>query len=221
MSFKKTFNLKDIKNSIDKSLKLYGNLNCVYLHNPRNEIKDWNKIIKVLEDYKKKMLIKKIGISLAKDFFFKNNIINKFDVVMDEFNLLRTNNIDRINKINSEFIVRSVFANGLLAKKKITKLKLTGNDQRKNWLNKERAECIEKQIQYIKEKFLIDLRILSLSLILTLNKFDKMIIGVKNVYQVRWLADNLKNIKKLKKKELNYILNLNKKKFYQNKKMIY
>ena len=53
---KKTFKIKDIKESIEKSLKLYRNLNTVYLHNPRKEIKNWEIIIKILREYKKKRI---------------------------------------------------------------------------------------------------------------------------------------------------------------------
>ena len=220
-SFKKTFNIRDVKNSIEKSLKLYGNLNTIYLHNPRNEIKNWEIIIKILKEYKKKGLIKKIGISLAKDYFFKKEIINKFDLFMDEFNLLRANNYKKIDKINSKFVVRSVFANGILAKNNIKNIKFSKNDHRKTWLNKKRIDTIDSQIGILKNKFSSDLRILSLRLIISLKKVDKIIIGVKSIDHVNWLSNNLKKIKKLSKKDLDYILNLNKKKFFLKKKLIY
>lgn len=219
--FKKTFKIKDIKNSIDNSLKLYENLNHIYLHNPRKEIKNWERTIKVLQEYKKKGLIKKIGISLARDYFFERKIINKFDVLMDELNLLRTENFKRIGKINPKLVVRSAFANGLLTKKKITKLKLSKNDHRKIWLDKDRMKSIDSQLKLISNKFKKDLKILSLSLIFSLKKVDKIIIGVKSVKHLKWLDNNLKNIKKLKEKEIKYILEINKKKFFLNKNLVY
>jgi aryl-alcohol dehydrogenase-like predicted oxidoreductase len=53
---KKTFSIKDIKNSLENSLDILGKINILYLHNPRNEIKDWKKIIDLIEILKKKNL---------------------------------------------------------------------------------------------------------------------------------------------------------------------
>ena len=72
----KTFKIKDIVKSIDYSLEKFGKINTLFLHNPRNEIKNWSKIIETLKEYKKKNYIKTIGISLAKDFYFEKKIIN-------------------------------------------------------------------------------------------------------------------------------------------------
>ena len=59
------------------------------LHNPRDEIKNWNKVFNILQKYKKKGYIKSIGISLARNHYFSKKIMNKFDFIQDEFNLLR------------------------------------------------------------------------------------------------------------------------------------
>ena len=111
------------------------------------------------------------------------------------------------------------FANGLLTKNNIKKLKFSKNDHRKTWLDKKRIDTIDRQIEIIRNKFSSDLRILSLSLIISLKKVDKIIIGVKSIDHVNWLSNNLKKIKKLNKKDLDYILDLNKKKFFLKKKL--
>jgi len=73
----------------------------------------------------------------------------------------------------------------------------------------------------MKKKFSSDLRILSLRLIVSLKKVDKIIIGVKSIDHVNWLSNNLNKIKKINKKDLDYILNLNKKNFFLKKKLTY
>ena len=52
--FDKTFTEQDISDSVKKSLDLFGFINILYLHNPRNQIKNWDKIINLLIDLKKK-----------------------------------------------------------------------------------------------------------------------------------------------------------------------
>ena len=42
----KTFNKYDIERSLEYSLKLFKKINILYLHNPRSEIKNWDRIIK-------------------------------------------------------------------------------------------------------------------------------------------------------------------------------
>ena len=94
----KTFSIKDITNSINKSLEEFSNINTLYLHNPRNEINNWDKIIDLLKNYKKSGLIKYIGISFARDFYFPKKIVNEFDYVQDEINLLHSNHINILKK---------------------------------------------------------------------------------------------------------------------------
>ena len=47
-NFVKTFHPHDITRSIQNSIEKFGKLNIVFLHNPRNEIKNWNKVIELL-----------------------------------------------------------------------------------------------------------------------------------------------------------------------------
>ena len=113
-NFHKDFTISNLKKSLDSSLKLHEKINIIFLHNPRNEIKNWDKIIYFLKDIKKQKLVKNIGISLARDFYPPVSILNEFDYVQDEINLLRNSIL--LSKINKfKIIARSPLATGILA----------------------------------------------------------------------------------------------------------
>ena len=213
-SYKKTFTIRDIKKSVEKSLDILGKINVLYLHNPRNEIKDWKKIINLFETLKNKKFIKYSGVSLAKKFYFEKKIINNFDYVQDEINLLTANNYNEINKYKSKIHSRSPFALGLLVNKKI--IKFEKNDYRKNlFSSSEREKVILSQISNLK---LIenDLKKLSLDFLFSLEKIDKVIFGVKTCKHLVQLKNDLKTIRKISPIKNNEVLKLNKKNFNLN-----
>jgi aryl-alcohol dehydrogenase-like predicted oxidoreductase len=84
--FVKTFKIQDIIDSIDNSLHVFKKINTLFLHNPRNEIKEWSKLFNILNAYKKKNFINSIGISFARDCYFEKKIMNQFDYFQDEIN---------------------------------------------------------------------------------------------------------------------------------------
>ena len=49
----KTFKLSDIEKSLEYSLKLFHKINILFLHSPRVEIKDWDRVISLLDNFKK------------------------------------------------------------------------------------------------------------------------------------------------------------------------
>ena len=67
----KTFNISDIVKSVDRSLKEFGKINTLFLHNPRNEIIDWTKILTILEGYKKKNILLILAFHLQEIFIFQ------------------------------------------------------------------------------------------------------------------------------------------------------
>ena len=148
----KTFLINDIKRSIDKSLKSLGKINTLFLHNPRNEIKSWSNIIKFLNDYKKNNHIKNIGISLARNYYFSEDILNSFDYIQDEINLLRPNSLEKLKNCKSKIMARSPLASGCLSEKLSLKSKFLQNDYRNSWLGKKkRLKNILFQIEQIKK----------------------------------------------------------------------
>ena len=132
LNMNRTYDIDEIKKGIDYTLGKFGKLNVLQLHNPRHEIKNWDLIIEMFNYYKKK-LIKYSGISLARNYYFSNKILNSFDFIQDEFNLLRIDPIKNIKNYKNILAARSIFANGILTdgfkKKSISK-----NDHRNSWL---------------------------------------------------------------------------------------
>lgn len=213
--FKKTFKIKDIKESIDKSLKLYGNLNTVYLHNPRKEIKNWHKTINLLNELKKQKKIKYTGISLAHDFNYDEKIVNKFDCIQNEFNLLRPQTKINLSKIKKTIYARSPFASGILNSEfNLNKNFLIG-DQRKNWLVKDRLVNIYNQKKEI-EKICDDkIENYALKFVLNSSLYKKVIVGIKKKSHVDFIYKIHLNKKlKITKKFLSNLDNLHNKNFF-------
>lgn len=206
--YKKTFSIKDIKRSVENSLDILGKINVLYIHNPRNEIKNWEKIINLINNLKKKKFIKYSGISFAKNFYFEEKIVNNFDYIQDEINLLTANNYNKIKKYNCRIHSRSPFALGLLVNK--NNIKFQNNDYRKNlFSSEEREKIILSQISNLK---IIDsdLKKLSLDFLFSLKKIDKIIFGIKTTKHLIELKNNLKIIKKISQNKKEKVFKLNK-----------
>ena len=211
--FDKTFTEQDISDSVKKSLDLFGFINILYLHNPRNEIKNWDKIINLLIDLKKKKLIKFIGISLARDYNYLSSILNKFDNIQDEYNLLRPPQISNLKKIKNHIYARSPFASGILNSNFNSNKIFHSGDHRKFWLAGERIKNIYSQKKELEKICNGNLEEYALKFILNFSYFKKVIVGVKNIKHIDFIKTTYekKNIKITKNfiKELNQLHNNN------------
>ena len=199
---------------IDYALEKFEKINVIQLHNPRNEIKDWDKIIDILETYRKKKLIRYLGISLARNFYFPINILNKFDFIQDEFNLLRIDPLYKMKKFKNCLAARSPLANGILTSKFNYNSKFSKKDHRFSWLRDDRLKNIYKQKKILEnlsnekiEKFAIDF-------IFSFKMFDKVIFGVRTNKQLTTLIENIKKVKKISKIKIKQIIKINKENFY-------
>jgi aryl-alcohol dehydrogenase-like predicted oxidoreductase len=212
-NFLKTFNPKDIISSIDLSLSAFGKINTLFLHNPRNEIKDWYKIIKILKEYKKKNYIKKIGISLARDFYFEKQIMNQFDYLQDEINLLRPNSINFLNSFTPKIMARSPLASGCLSGKLKKESRFEKSDYRFGWLsNKDRLKNILFQVNEISKVTGKNIRKFSKIFLLQNTKIDKVIFGIKSPSHVDELVKDIHNqnfISTIKVKKIFQLADLN------------
>ena len=212
-NFLKTFNAKDIISSIDLSLNAFGKINTLFLHNPRNEIKNWYKIIKILKEYKKKKYIKNIGISLARDFYFDKQIMNQFDYLQDEINLLRPKSINFLNSFKPKIMARSPLASGCLSGKLKKESRFEKSDYRSEWLsNKDRLRNILFQVNEISKVTGKNIRKFSKIFLLQNPKIDKVIFGIKSPSHVDELAKDIRNqkfISTIKVKKIFYLADLN------------
>jgi len=211
LDLKKTFDLDDIKKSLDRSIKFHGHINVFFLHNPRFEIKNWDKLISFFNNLKKLKLIKHTGISLARDFYFSKKILNSFDYIQDEINLLRIYPINKLKFINAKIIARSPLATGILSNNFYLRNKFDKNDYRFKWLRGERLKNIFFQKNQLKHIFKNTLQSSAYSFLLNLNKIDKVIFGVKNITHLNNLLslDNFKKIESSKLKKLIFLANKN------------
>ena len=114
----KSFDLNDLKRSFEQSLKRLSGLaiNVLFLHNPRNEVDDFNPLVDFMNEMKLQGKIKYLGVSRARDFIYDRVLnLNHFDVIQDDMNLLyRPNNFAPNKKF---FMARSPLASGILSGK--------------------------------------------------------------------------------------------------------
>tara|TARA_X000000950_G_scaffold236743_1_gene287785 strand:+ start:67 stop:930 length:864 start_codon:yes stop_codon:yes gene_type:complete len=193
--------IKDIDNTIKKSLddlnvkKIYALL----IHNPEILLKkNGKKIFKVLIKYKKKKLIKKIGVS---EYSEKRliAIIRKFNIDIISFpynpfdNRLVTSGIFKeLKRKNIEIHIRSIFLQGLLLiKSKNIPKKL------KKWSNLlDHFENFSKKNSVSKIKLCLDHAF-------SLKGIKKITIGVQNHSQLKEILYYLKKTK-IKKEKFTY-----------------
>jgi aryl-alcohol dehydrogenase-like predicted oxidoreductase len=183
----KTFNIDDIKYSLDSSLKKFGKINIFYIHNPRNEIKNWNNIFKLLLSFKKDNLVKYLGISIARDYIFNFNILNFFDFIQDDINILRNDPLKYLKNYKGSIYARSPFASGCLSGKLNYKSRFNSKDYRYNWLKKDRLGSIIKQIEQIKKIYKGDIKELAINYLIKKKEIKKIIIGLKKMKHLFFL----------------------------------
>ncbi len=222
LNMNRTYDIDGIKAGIDHTLQKFGKINVLQLHNPRNEIKNWDLIIEMFNNYKKKKLINFSGISLARNYYFSHKILNKFDFIQDEFNLLRIDPLKKMKNYKNVLAARSIFANGILTdgfkKKSIYQV----NDHRSTWLKGERKKNIFKQKELLEKLCKVNISQLAMDFVMHYKMFDKFIYGFRTNNQFESFINNLKNIKPLKKETLKNIVFLHKKsQFFLNKKLRY
>ena len=205
----KTFALDDIKNSIDLSLKKLHRINTLFLHNPRKEIKNWSSLIKFLFEYKRSKLIKNIGISLARDYYFNKKIMNSFDYLQDEINLLKPLPINKLKSFNSKIMARSPLASGCLSGKLSINSKFSQNDYRNSWLgNRSRLKNILFQVGEIQKITGKNLRQFSKIFLLKEKKINKVIFGIKKSIHVDEIEKDLQNLEMVDKEKISLIFKL-------------
>ena len=199
----KSFSLSFLKKSFQNSLKILKikKINILYLHNPLN-ISNSKEIFKYLAILKKEKKIKDFGLSISKDFKYKEKFINKFKIIQLDHNILYLKN--SCNKQFNKKIIhaRSPFASGtifLLNKKKF----FSDSDFRLKWLSEERKKIIILQLKHIKKTFNKDVYDLSLNFLFNDKFVNKIIIGVKSIAQ---LNNFLKKTKVIQKNIINVSL---------------
>jgi aryl-alcohol dehydrogenase-like predicted oxidoreductase len=222
-NLKKNFSISVLKESFYKSLNFHNKINCIFLHNPRNEINDWDKIINFMKNLKSQKLVNYIGISIARDFYPPISVLNEFDYVQDEINLLHNSNLlkDSVyiqKRKKFKIMARSPLASGILSKNFSTQIKFGTNDYRYNWLRGKRLANIYSQVQSLKKILGHNTYLYSYVFLFQNPKIEKIICGFRNIKQLNQFL-KIKKIKKIKKNKLNAISNLQINNFNFSKKL--
>ena len=195
---KKSFDIESLKKSFDESLKRLNkkSINTLFLHNPRNDILDYDKIIDFMEKLKNENMIKCIGLSKAKKFDYEDLVdLNRFDVIQEDVNLLYLEPINKIKNTKSIFMARSPLASGLLSGKITKYTKFSNDDHRNSWLKEERLKSLIKRIDVIKQNSDMELNILAIKFLLNLKNIDKIIFGVKKIEHIKNIIDIISDYK--------------------------
>ena len=154
----KSFKKKDLYDSVSKSFDLLGNINTLFLHNPRREIDNREMILNTINSFKELFNIKKIGISFARNYYFEKKFVDKFDYVQDEHNLLFINNLNILKKYKCKIMARSPLAYGLLGGNFNKNSTFSNKDVRSEWLDNDRIANIHHQISQLKKITNIDIK---------------------------------------------------------------
>lgn len=178
---KKSYEILDMSRSFEESLNRLNrdSVNILFLHNPRNEIKDYENVLNFFHELKDDKKIKKIGLSKAKNFDYDKIVdLDEFDVVQDDINLLSLDSLKQ-NRINGELMGRSPLASGLLGDRVSENTIFPEDDHRSLWLNGDRLISLMKRVNEIKKNTDLRLSELSIRFLLHNELVNKVIFGVK------------------------------------------
>ena len=189
----KSFKVANLKVSLEQSLKRLSvnSINILFLHNPRNDFEDYEGVLDFMNKLKEDGRIKHKGISLAKNYNYDFQFLNEFDVIQDDGNLLdmRFLNFELSNDV--KFMARSPLASGILSGKINKDSIFPPDDHRSGWLKDERLRSIMKRVDKINEVFDFELIDLAKKFVLSNEKINKVIFGVKNPDHVKSIVKNI------------------------------
>ena len=182
----KSFKLEDIKSSFEQSLKRLAveSINILFLHNPRNDIDDFEKTLGFLNLLKAEGKIQHKGISLAKNHFYPKDFLKEFDFIQDDGNLLDMRFLNMDLPSDTKFMARSPLASGILSGKINKNSIFELDDHRSGWLKGERLKSIIKRVDKINKTSDFELIDLAKSFVLSNKKINKVIFGIKNINHV-------------------------------------
>jgi len=177
----KCFDVSEMKESFEQSLSRLSrdSVNILFLHNPRNDVRDYEGVLGFFEALKREGRIKRTGISLAKNYEYSKDILSEFDVVQDDGNLLSMRFLRLNLPENTQFMARSPLASGLLSGKIGRDSVFPSDDHRSGWLKGGKLNSIMKMVDMIRKTDDHDISELAKRFVLSSDKIDKAIFGVK------------------------------------------
>jgi anaerobic magnesium-protoporphyrin IX monomethyl ester cyclase len=196
----KCFDIDKLNKSFEQSLNRLkrDSVNILFLHNPRSDVENYDKLIEFMEELKKSGKIKKSGISLAKGFDYSGLVnLSRFDVVQNDANLLFMDYLEYNFCNNTEFMARSILANGLLSGKFDENTIFCKDDHRSGWLKGDRLKSLLKRIKVIESKINKPILDFSKQLILKSKKVNRVIYGIKKKSHIDSLLNDLNECDKI------------------------
>lgn len=210
----KSFEISYLRESVENSLKRLNveALNILFLHNPRTEIADYEPYLDFMSALKKEGKIRFSGISLAKGYAYPDNVMEKFDVVQDDINLLHMDPLFRSYAGKTKIMARSPLASGLLGGHLHAKATFPADDQRAGWLKGERLASILKRISAIENISSLPIDQLARRFLMSQKAITNVIFGVKRPEHVAALVQDI-NSKLLEPGLIEELVNLYKNDF--------
>jgi aryl-alcohol dehydrogenase-like predicted oxidoreductase len=189
----KSFKVVNLKSSLEHSLKRLSvdSLNTLFIHNPRNDMEDLEGVLEFMNKLKQDGIIKHKGISLAKNYNYDFLLLKEFDVIQDDGNLLDMRFLDLELSNDHKFMARSPLANGILSGNINKNSVFHPDDYRSGWLKGKRLKSIMKRVDKINEVFDGELIDLAKKFVLSNEKINKVIFGVKNPEHVQSISKNI------------------------------
>ena len=188
----KDFSVSALRRSLETSLEDMNitGVQTLFLHNPRNEIKNYDPIMKLMSDLKSEKIIKYSAISVAKGFDYKD--LPSFDAIQFDCNLLYLKELEKFQKKFKNTFVRSPLASGILSGNISINSKFPDDDHRSEWLIKERLSYIVSRVEEINAiKGNLTLPSISRKFLLQNKNIHKVIFGIKSIEHVKGIMDDL------------------------------
>ncbi len=181
----KSFSPGDLRKSLDESLIRLkrDQVNVFYLHNPRNEITNYDPILNMFSDLKKEGKITYSGISLAKNFSYPEEVLEAVDFIQEDINLLQMDILEN-KKLHGKLVARSPLASGILGGHICSSTVFPPDDHRSGWLKGDRLKSILKRVQSLQEISDISIDKLARRFLLANTAIHKVIFGVKRIEHI-------------------------------------
>ena len=178
----KSFRIEDLERSFFDSLKRLAveKVYTLFLHNPRDEVDDYEHILGLMDRLKAAGLISLKGISLAKGYEYPDQVLNGFDMVQDDVNLLYLDSLRRVLPTDVKLTARSPLASGLLAGNKTRATTFSDGDHRAGWLTDERLGSLLRRVEAIERTSARPIAQVARAFLLHDRRVDKVVFGVKS-----------------------------------------
>ena len=188
----KDFTPSGLRRSLESSLKRLKveSVDTLFLHNPRQEILDYEPIEGLLSDLKREGMIKKSGISVVKGHSY--GYLPKLDCIQFDCNLLYMKELEVYQGAFPENYIRSPLASGILSGNLSLQSVFPQDDQRSAWLSGKRLHSILKRVNKIEELSKeISLPSLARKYLLQNKQINNIIFGVKSISQVKDILNDI------------------------------